>query len=200
MVHSHLGGGWTFLWCTPSSQPKAGVNMPLSPAQLSILKNEFTVNPRGYPYEPWWSQTPWDGGLPQFINAVRDGTNPPTNPTAAGGNADGHIKLNQKIVDTGAVRAAVTFEGYDGLVTAEKSWFNWLTINGIITVNPHLLQKLAGIGAEGPTGAIWAAADRVAMNTALELLMRRFGSRSEELFGLGVAVSVNDVSNCRSAA
>lgn len=156
-------------------------------AQLLILKNEFTNDPRGYGYAQFWTTTPFDGGLPPIINLVRDGTN--TGPA---------IKLNNPSVDTGKIRAAVTFQAFDGLVVAAQAWFEWLTANGFITVNDHLLQQLAGI----PTAAsaIWATADRVAMNAAMEALMRKFGSRAEELLGYGVVVTANDVSACRNAS
>lgn len=169
----------------------------MSLAQKQALKAEFTTDPRGYGYAQYWTTTPFDGGLPPIINLKRDGTpgTVPANPTGAGGAASGIIRLNNATVDTGAIRAAVTFAAYDGLVTASQSWFNWLTANGFITVNAHLLQSLAGMPTA--TGSIWAAADRTAMNAAMEALMRKNASRAEELFGLGYIVTVDDVSACR---
>lgn len=156
-------------------------------AQLLILKNEFTNDPRGYGYAQFWSVTPFDGGLPPIINAARTGAD--IGPA---------IKLNNPSVDTGKIRASVTFAGFDGLVVAAQAWFEWLTANGFITVNDHLLQQLAGIPTA--SGSIWASADRVAMNAAMEALMRKFGSRAEELLGYGVVVTANDVSACRNVS
>ena len=172
--------------------------MALTAAQLLTLKNEFVNDPRGYGYEQYWITTPWDGGLNPIINAPRDGSNVPSNPTGAGGAADGKIKVNNPSVDTGKIRAAVTFAAFDGLVTASQSWFNWLTANGFISVNAHLLQSLAGIPTA--TGSIWAAGDRTAMNAAMELLMRKYGSRAEELFGVGVVVSTDEISASHNAS
>ncbi len=160
----------------------------MTPAQLATLKSELQNDPRGYGYN---AAVRNDTDIANRINARRDGTNPPSNPTAGGGNADGTIKLNLLSVDTGVIRATVSFAAFVGLVTSSQAWFQWLTSSGSITVNAALLQNLAGI----PTAAnsIWAAGDRTAMNAAMEGLMRRFASRAEELFGFGFSVSVNDV-------
>ena len=168
--------------------------MPLTPSQLTTLKTEFTTDPRGYGYSTYWTSGQ-DNVLADMIDTVRDGTNPPTNPTAAGGNADGHITVNYPSVDTGSIRAAVTFSAYQGLVTSTQSWLNWLTNSGNVAVNANVLQQLAGIPTAN--GSIWATADRTAMNAAMAALLRRFGSRAEELFGFGVVVTANDVSACR---
>lgn len=164
--------------------------MALTPAQLATLKTELQTDPRGYGYN---ASARNDSDMAARINVPRDGTNVPSNPTGDGGAANGVIKLNNRTVDTGLIRAAVTFDGYDGLVVASQSWFNWLTSGGNITVNAHLLQQLAGIPTA--TSSIWAAADRTAMNAAMEALMRKFGSRAEEKFGIGVVVTVTEVGN-----
>lgn len=123
------------------------------------LKDEITINPVSMPY-------------PAFVEgndtAIADVCNDMTLRT-----------LNNEEVETGAIRAAVEFEWFDGLIASEQAWFEWLTVNGIIPVNDHLLQKLAGI----PTAneSIWATADRTAANAALTALMQRLGSRREEL-------------------
>lgn len=155
--------------------------MPLTPTQLTALKAELTNDPRGYGYAADLASGN-DAGLVAKLNLPRDGTN--------GGPL---IKVKNASVETGLIRAAVTFAGYDGLVTASQAWFNWLTGGGSITVNDHLLQQLAGIPTA--TGSIWASADRTAMNAAMESLMRRIGSRSEELFG--VLVTDTDVAKAK---
>lgn len=153
--------------------------MGLSAAQLTALKAELVNDPRGYGYAPKIASGDIEG-VRTILHAVRDGTNTPP-----------AIKVNNTSVDTGKIRAAITFEAFDGLVTASQAWFNWLTANGTISVNDHLLQKLAGIPTA--TGAIWAVGDRTAMNAAMELLMRRFGHRAEELFGAGVTVTEGEI-------
>ena len=95
----------------------------------------------------------------------------------------------------------MTFDGYDGLVVAEQSWFGWLTQNGVIPVNAETLQQLAGIPTAN--GSIWAAADRVAMNAAMTALMQEpNGSRAQELKStLGVSsVTPSDVAQARNLA
>jgi len=157
--------------------------MALTDVQIVALKAELQNDPRGYGYNAAGRN---DTLMQIAINTARDGTNPPSNPTADGGAASGAIKKDNKTVDTGAIRAAVTFAGFDGLVTASQAWFQWLTANGFITVNAHLLQQLAGIPTA--TNSIWAAADRTAMNAAMEAIMRRFTSRADELFNANVTV------------
>lgn len=158
--------------------------MPLAATQLAALKTELNTDPRTYGYAADLASGN-DSALVAKLNLPRDGTN--------GGPV---IKVNNPSVDTGRIRAAVTFAAFDGLVTASRQWFDWLTANGFISVNAHLLQSLAGIPTA--TGSIWAAGDRTAMNAAMEGLMRRNGSRAEELFG--VAVTDVDVAKAKALA
>ncbi len=162
--------------------------MALTSAQLAILKTELQTDPRGYAYN---STARNDSDMAARINTVRTGSNPPSNPTADGGLANGSIKLNNLTVDTGAMRSTVTFAAFGGLVTTSQAYFEWLTNAGLLTVNAEMLQNLAGIPTA--TAAIWAAGDRTAMNAAFEALLRRFGSRAEEKFGYGVSVTVDDI-------
>lgn len=129
---------------------------------LQALKDELTTNPASMPY------LALDAGN-DVVNAEvinnADGTNPRT--------------VNNKTVDTGDIRGNTTFDAFDGLVTAEQAWFEWLTINGVIPVNAETLQQLAGI----PTAndSIWAIAERDAMNAAMAALMQFQGSRAQEI-------------------
>lgn len=159
--------------------------MPLTPAQLPALKTELTTDPRGYGYAADITVGNVEA-LTRKLNLTRDGSTGtvPTNPTAGGGLASGIIRMNNESTDTGKIRAAVTFAGFNGLVTATQDWFVWLTSNGYVTVNAHLLQQLAGIPTA--TSAIWAAADRTAMNAAMESILRKFASRADELFATSV--------------
>lgn len=83
------------------------------------------------------------------------------------------------------VRAATTFDAFDGLTTAEESWFRWLTSGESITITPDTLAALSGIGG----GSVWAAADRNAMEARMAAILQYQGSRAEELFGRGFQVS-----------
>lgn len=156
---------------------KTGVVMGLSTTQLQTLKTELTNDPRGYGYAADLAVGN-DSGLVAKLDLARDGTN--------GGPA---IRMNNLTADTGAIRAAITKAAYDGLVTADRTWINWLTSAGLITVGPDNLQTLAGIPIA--TGSIWSTGTRVAMNAAMETILRRTGCRAEELFG--VIVTETDV-------
>lgn len=105
--------------------------------------------------------------------------------------------INRETVDTGDIRGNVTYDGFDGLVTAEQAWFEWLTTNGVIPVTSDTLQKLAGI----PTAAqsIWASGERTEMNAAMKALMQFIGSRAQEISDtLGASVvSPADVRDAR---
>lgn len=162
--------------------------MPLSAAQIAILRTELQTDPRGYGYNFTVRN---DSDMAARINAKRDGTNPPTAPTADGGVAGGAIKFDNATVDTGAIRAAITKAAYDGLTTGDRAFLNWLTSAGNLTVGADLLQSLAGIPTTN--GSIWSTGTRTAMNAAMESLLRRFGSRAEEKFGRGVSVTIDDV-------
>lgn len=164
--------------------------MPLTTAQLAILKTELQTDPRGYGYNAAGRN---DTAMAAIINTARDGTNAPTTPTADGGAADGSIRLILNTVDTSKVRAVVTQSAFDGLVTATRNYFTWLTGSNTITGNASLLQSLAGVPTAN--GSIWATGDRTAMNAAMDAVLRKFGSRAEEKFGQGVSVTIDDVGN-----
>ena len=129
---------------------------------LQALKDEFTNNPVSLPYPPFIPEN--DAANSEVINN-HDGSNPRT--------------VNNDSVDTGEIRGNTTFDGFDGLTTAEQAWFEWLTVNGVIPVNAETLQQLAGIPTAN--GSIWAAAERTEMNAAMAALMQRQGSRAEEI-------------------
>jgi hypothetical protein len=149
--------------------------MPLSPTQLISLKAELTNDPRGYGYAADLA-TGNDSGLVAKLNLPRDGTN--------GGQA---IRTNNATADTGAIRAAITKAAYDGLAAGDRTWINWLTGAGSITVGPDSLQTLAGVPTAN--GSVWSTTTRAAMNPAMEAILRRTGSRAEELFGVTVTES-----------
>lgn len=130
--------------------------------ELQALKDEFTNNPVSMAYLAFDAGN--DVANAEVINNS-DGSNQRT--------------VDYKTVDTGDIRGNTTFKGFDGLVTAEQAWFEWLTINGVIPVNAETLQQLAGIPT--PTQSIWAVGDRTAMNAAMAALMQFQGSRAQEI-------------------
>lgn len=155
--------------------------MPLTPTQLSQLKVELQTDPRSYGYAADLASGN-DAGLVAKLTLARDGTN--------GGPA---VRLNNTVVDTGAIRTSTTKAVYDGLSATERTWFNWLTGAGSLVVTADLLQTLAGIPTAG--GSVWSAATRTAMNAAMERLFRYTGSRAQELFG--VQVTDTDVAKAK---
>jgi hypothetical protein len=159
--------------------------MPLTATQLVTLKTEFQTDPRGYGYAGQMNPRN-DDMLARLINFARDGVTVP--PAGVAGQS---IKINQATVNTGLIRGATTLGAFGGLNVDEKDWFSWLTANGEIPVNAETLQQLAGV--PDSAGSMWLLADRPAMNAAMEAIMRKWGSRAEELFGRGTVVSIDDV-------
>ena len=140
------------------------------------LKDEIVNDPLGLGYKNSATPNDWKGDqvIADIINNA-DGNNPRT--------------VNFETADTGDIRSTVEFDWFDGLVTSSQAWFEWLTANGHIQVNAHMLQQLAGIPTA--TGSIWAAADRTAANAAMAALLQFTGSRAQELWNR--TVSAGDV-------
>ena len=149
-------------------------------ADLQALKDEINNNPVSMPYPAFVDGN--DVAIADIINNI-DGTNPRT--------------VNRDTVDTGDIRGNTTFNGFDGLVTAEQAWFEWLTANGVIPVNAETLQQLAGIPTD--TASIWAVGERTQMNAAMTALMQFQGSRAQEIEDILVASSISpaDVRDAR---
>lgn len=133
-------------------------------ADLQALKDELVNDPTGVGYQ--------GGGTDHAFDAIDAAiiSDPALGRT-----------VNQLTVDTAAVRAATTYDAFEGLSAAEETWFTWLTQNGEITVNDDTLANLAGIGG----ASRWAVADRPTMEPRMQALMQTTGSRAEELWGIG---------------
>jgi hypothetical protein len=146
---------------------------------LQALKDEITLNPVAMPYPSFTPEN--DAAIADVLNNA-DGSNPRT--------------VNNSSVDTGDIRGATTYDAFDGLTTAEKDWFTWLTQNGEIPVNDDTLVNLAGIGGTSK----WAVADRPVMEPRMTALMQRIGSRAEEISDLlGKSfITPSDVANARN--
>lgn len=145
---------------------------------LQVLKDEFVTNPAALPY--------------LALDPANDAANADVVNNASGANPR---TVNNDVVDTGEMRGQTTFDAFDGLVTAEQAWFEWLTANGVIPVTTDTLLQLAGIGGN----SIWAVADRPVMEPRMTALMQRQGSRAEEIAEtLGASVvTPSDVANAR---
>ena len=98
-------------------------------------------------------------------------------------------------ISSAAVRSATTFDAYNALSIDEQEWIRWMTgSNGFeeenLVVTDDLRQKLSGL--PNANEAIWAAADRSAMNAAMSALTDVLGSRAEILFGFGTIITRDD--------
>ena len=149
-------------------------------ADLQAIKDEVTNNPVSLPY---LAMTEANAVANAEVINNSDGNNPRT--------------VNNTEVNTGDIRGNVTFDAFDGLVTAEQAWLEWLTTNGVIPVTADTLQQLAGV----PTAnqSIWATGDRTEMNAAMDALMRFQGSRAQEIES-SIGVSVVSPAEMRDAA
>ena len=137
---------------------------------LQALADEYTINPVGMPYLAFVEANSVANA--DIINNAA-GQNPRT--------------VNYHDISTGDIRANVTLEGFDGLVTVNQAYLEWLTGGGSggadsgagLLVNTEILQNLAGVPI--PSDSIWAAADRDEMNAAMAALMQYQGSRAQQL-------------------
>jgi len=145
---------------------------------LEALKNEIEEDSVSLGYKNSPTSGDWKGDqvIADLINNA-GGTTPRT--------------VTRDHVDTGDIRSSLEFDAFDGLVTAEQAWFEWLTANGSIAINDHMLQQLAGI----PTAddSIWALQERAVANAAMAALMQFQGGRAEELWGVGTNISASQV-------
>lgn len=141
------------------------------PADLLALKNEVTLDPNGYGYDPANTTL-----VLELINLVRN-----------------TITIEKDRISAADVRAITTFEAYDGLLADRQEWLRWITgSNGVneesLRVTDDLKLQIAGIGGT----SFWAAGERAAMEAAMLALINRDGSRAEELWGLGTGITRDD--------
>jgi len=145
-----------------------------NPTHLAQLKSEVTTDPNAYGYVPENTDT----GVLDIINLKR-----------------ATITVSKPKISAATVRSTCTYDAFEGLLGPEELWLTWMTgSNGFdeenVVVTDDLRQKLAG----DPTAndAIWAAADRNAMNAAMLDLIDVDGSRAEELWGFATSISRDD--------
>lgn len=161
--------------------------MALSPAQLQTLKAEVfgaSADPRGYGYAPF-VQAGADNAVATLLDFVRDGTTPcPLNNVAGPA-----ISLNRgTITSQELVEAVVQSE-----MPSNASQRDWL----IMVASGDRVRVDNGSSARTGLLAIFGAATTTRANLTAAAV--RAGSRAEELFGLNVAVTADDVSAARVA-
>lgn len=168
------------------------------PVNSATLRTELANDPRGYGYAPLVFVAN-DPALVDILNAVRDGTNPPANPTAAGGVANGSISVKRidcspaEILEAIDIRDLLTVGLPAGMsVPLAQSWLE--------SVTQFVRIRLAN--DDGTKTMTRRNIDRLVANTngsqtRLDAVAVRLGSRAEELFGAGTVVTRDDVGAAR---
>lgn len=144
-----------------------------NPAHLAALKSEATTDPVAVGYT-----VITDGNTSKFITEI---------------NAKNYTVQKPKIAPASVI-SAVTFAAYNGVSIDGQEWLQWITssmsADETLPVTADIKQQLAGIPTA--TAAIWAAANRTAMNAAMAALINVPGSRAEVLWGYGTSISRED--------
>lgn len=158
---------------------------------LAVLKAELINDPRGYGYNALVRN---DVLMAQIINTVRDGTNPPANPTADGGTANGLISLKKpsisrfdliNVIDTRDLKASPTvLEGSVLESILQSDTITLLNDDGTNNLTRQNLNRLLN--------------DTNGSQTRLGQIARKNSSRAEEKFGVGTVVSVADIGTALS--
>jgi hypothetical protein len=157
---------------------------------LARLKTELTTDPRGYGYAGPIA-TGSDQSTADLINTVRDGTNPPANPTAAGGVASGLVTVRRSnIAATELLEAIDTRDFVTGVTTIQASWFESITQAPTIR-----LMNDDGTNTRVLTNLIRLLNNTNGTQTRLTAVATRPGSRAEELFGTDQTVSPDQVAH-----
>lgn len=159
------------------------------------LRNEINTDPRGYGYATDL-ESGYIGGVTNRLSALRDGSNPPSNPTAAGGAADGKITIRKPTVVRFDILEAIDIRDFQsnpnavGNITLAASWFESTTQADTV--------RLAN--DDGSKTQTRKNLDRLVGNTnlsqdRLDAVSIKNGSRVEELFGFGSVVTSLNVSD-----
>lgn len=154
----------------------------LTAAQLLALKNEINNDPRGYGFVAL-NAAGNDQGISDNINTVRDGTNPPTNPTAAGGNADGHISINKGSISTQDLLEALTETDVAALTQGQRDWIMLVASGTRVRVDS---------GSSARAGLLALFSSGTSHNNLIATATRN-GSRAEELFGVNTVITIADI-------
>jgi hypothetical protein len=160
------------------------------PVDYPILKSELQTDPRGYGYAPYLAGGDMQGPT-DLLNAVRDGTNPGTNPTADGGQADGTITIRRMDVTPNEILEVLDIRDFEPDMTVlDAAYF------GAVMQQTRLRLALP----DGSNSRILGNLRRLLLNTDLQgsevrllAVANRLGSRAEELFGPNTVVAFQDV-------
>uniref|UniRef100_A0A7C4Y4W7 Uncharacterized protein n=1 Tax=Caldisericum exile TaxID=693075 RepID=A0A7C4Y4W7_9BACT len=134
-----------------------------------VLKNEFLTDPKGYGYRTYWDNGQ-DWKLAELINEVRS-----------------DIWIDRDIVPTYEIFEAIVPTEWDALTTAEKQ-------------RMQLILSMEQVNVKGENTRLAfqkAFASGTTTRNNLLALLKRNGSRAEELFGAGTVVTWDDVARAR---
>lgn len=158
------------------------------------LRVEITTDVRGYGYGvPYLAGQ--DGLVADTLNRRRDGTNPPTVPTAGGGNASGAIFVRRADLDRREILEAIDVRDFIANANVlQASYFESVTQSDNIR-----LLKDDGSDTLLLGNIIRAVNNTNGSQTRLRAAAIRPGSRAEELWGRDTVISADDVSAARLA-
>jgi len=136
---------------------------------LAALKAELLADPLGLGYAPLLAHGA-DSSLADLLNAVRPS-----------------IDINRGVIPSYEIVNATTPTEWTALSTTEKQRYQTLTGAGQVdSGNANVRAAFQAMFAAG-----------TATRTALTALLTRKGSRAEQLFGAGAAVTAEHVSDAR---
>ena len=150
----------------------------LTTTQTTQLKAEITTDPRGYGWPALYNAGN-DSGLADALNRPRDGA-------AGTGPA---ISVNRGYIDAQELVEAIVQSEMPSNA-AQRDWLIMVASGARVRVD-------AGSTARAGLLAIFGAA--TVTRTNLTAAASRAGSRVEELFGLAVAVSADDIARARQS-
>jgi hypothetical protein len=182
---------------------------------ITALRTEITTDPRGYGYAALYGAGN-DQAVADLMNLVRDGTNPPANPTAVAptltnpspgvaGVANGTITVRKPDVDVARLIEAIDLADWTALgasptaaqLSTERRQIGYLnTLASLGTAGKVRTVNDDGTNAPVATNLLSifpASPTRTRLNAAAT----RNGSRAEERFGPNVQVTKDDVSATR---
>jgi hypothetical protein len=159
------------------------------------LADEYRLDPRGYGYATDLAIGN-DNGLMARGNEIRTGANPPANPTAAGGSANGSITIRRANVAPAEILEAIDIRDLQPDTNANSTrlsaaWFQSVSqLPFIRLANPDSSKTVVRKNIDRLVN------DTQLSQTRLDAVAIRNGSRNEELFGQNVGL--DDVSSARS--
>lgn len=147
--------------------------MPVTPAQLPVLKNELINDPKGLGYAPLYANGQ-DADLATMINLVREG---------------GDYQVDNDPVLPRDVVKAITQADLDALTPTALQKLTILFLLGTLDLSDATTRGL--LASIFPPGG--------GTRTALSVLSKRQGTRGEVLFASrGIRVTASDVAAARN--